>query len=57
MEITIKNAKAKNLKVSVCGESAAVYQCARLYMEMGVDILSMSTGAVIPIKKEILRNE
>lgn len=53
MELTIKAAHQRALKVSVCGETAADPVMAILFVGMGVDELSMSPN-LIPLVKKIL---
>lgn len=54
IEITVNNAKAAGVKVSVCGESAADAACAKAYAELGVRCLSMAQNAMIPVKQRLL---
>ncbi len=54
MEITVNNAHAKGIKVSVCGESAADAICAAKYVELGIHYLSMAQNAMIPVKQRLL---
>ena len=54
IEITVKNADAAGVKVSVCGESAADATCAKAYADIGIRCLSMAQNAMIPIKQQLL---
>ena len=54
IEITVANAKAAGIKVSVCGESAADAQCAKIYAQLGVRCLSMAQNAMIPVKQKLM---
>lgn len=54
IKITVENAKKAGIKVSVCGESAADYECAKAYINLGVRYLSMAQNAMIPIKQRLL---
>lgn len=54
IEITVNNAKAAGIKVSVCGESAADAACAIAYTQLGVRCLSMAQNAMIGIKQRML---
>ena len=54
VEITVNNAKAAGIKVSVCGESAADAVCAKAYAQLGVRCLSMAQNAMIPVKQQLL---
>ena len=49
-----KAAKAAGIKVSVCGESAADAECAKIYAQLGVRCLSMAQNAMIPVKQHLL---
>ena len=54
IEITVNNANAAGIKVSVCGESAADAACAKAYAQLGVRCLSMAQNAMIPVKQQLL---
>ena len=54
IEITAANAKAAGIKVSVCGESAADAECAKIYAQLGVRCLSMAQNAMIPVKQRLM---
>ena len=54
IEITVNNANAAGVKVSVCGESAADAACAKAYAQLGVRCLSMAQNAMIPVKQQLL---
>ena len=54
IEITVENAKKYGLKVSVCGESAADFESAKLYIDKGIRILSMAQNAMLPIKERLI---
>ena len=54
IEITVANAQAAGIKVSVCGESAADAECAKVYAELGVRCLSMAQNAMIPVKQRLM---
>ena len=56
IEITVNNAKAAGVKVSVCGESAADAVCAKAYARLGVRCLSMAQNAMIPVKQQLLED-
>ncbi len=53
IELVLKNAKIYDLPVSICGESAAIYEIADKYIEMGVDTLSMAQGSITPLRKKL----
>ncbi len=54
IEMTVNNARAAGVKVSVCGESAADAACAIAYTQLGVHCLSMAQNAMIGIKQRML---
>ena len=54
IELVVDNARRYNIKVSVCGESAADFECAKVYIEKGVKYLSMAQNAMLPIKQRLL---
>ena len=54
VEMVVQSALEYDIKVSVCGESAADFECARLYIEKGVRCLSMAQSAVLPIKQHLI---
>ncbi len=53
IDIVIKNAKKHDIPVSICGESAAIFELAVKYIDMGVDTISMAQSAIIPLKQEL----
>ena len=54
IDITVKNAAERGVKVCICGESAADAECAKEYIRHGVRFLSMAQNAMIPIKQHLL---
>lgn len=54
MDMTAKNARAAGIRVSVCGESAADFDSAKIYVELGIRCLSMAQNAMLPIKQHLL---
>ena len=54
VEMVAQSAEKYGIKVSVCGESAADFECAKLYIEKGVRCLSMAQSAVLPIKQHLI---
>ena len=54
IELTVENANKHGLKVSVCGESAADFESAKLYIDKGIRILSMAQNAMLPIKERLI---
>ncbi len=53
IEIVIASAKTYNIPVSICGESASIFEIADKYIEMGVDTLSMAQGSLPPLRKQL----
>lgn len=54
VEMVVQSANKYGIKVSVCGESAADFECAKLYIEKGVRCLSMAQNAILPIKQYLM---
>ncbi|MBQ7283711.1 MAG: phosphoenolpyruvate--protein phosphotransferase [Oscillospiraceae bacterium] len=54
IEMTVRNAISYGIDVSVCGESAADFECAKIYIENGVRCLSMAQNAMLPIKQRLI---
>ena len=54
IELTVQSAEKYGIKVSVCGESAADFECAKIYIEKGVRCLSMAQNAMLPIKQHLI---
>ncbi|MBE6877836.1 MAG: phosphoenolpyruvate--protein phosphotransferase [Ruminococcaceae bacterium] len=54
VEMTVKNAVRYGIKVSVCGESAADFESAKIYIDKGVRCLSMAQNAMLPIKERLI---
>ena len=53
VELTVNNARRYDIKVSVCGESAADFESAKVYIEKGVRCLSMAQNAMHTIKERL----
>ena len=54
VELTVESASKYGLKVSICGESAADFASAKLYIDKGVRCLSMAQNAMLPIKERLI---
>ncbi|MBR5251874.1 MAG: phosphoenolpyruvate--protein phosphotransferase [Oscillospiraceae bacterium] len=54
VEMTAESANRWQIKVSVCGESAADFESAKVYIEKGVRTLSMAPKAMPVIKQRLL---
>lgn len=53
MELATKNAHAAGKWVGICGESAADPSLTRAFLEMGIDELSVSAPAVLPLRAAV----
>ncbi len=53
IEMAVKNAKRAGIWVGICGESAADKKLTKLYLDMGIDELSVTPSAVLELKKVI----
>ena len=53
VEMTAQSANKWDIKVSICGESAADFESAKLYIEKGVHCLSMAQNAMLAIKQRL----
>ena len=54
IEMTVASAEKYGLKVSVCGESAADFESAKIYIDKGVRCLSMAQNAMLAIKERLI---
>ncbi len=54
IEMTVNSANKYGIKVSVCGESAADFESAKIYIDKGVRCLSMAQNAMLPIKERLI---
>ncbi len=55
MEITVKNAHAKNVWVGICGESGGDLTLTERYIAMGIDELSCSPSRILEVKEKIIQ--
>lgn len=53
IEMTIKNGHKENIWVGICGEAAADPTLTQTFVDMGVDELSVNSGAVLEIREMI----
>ncbi len=53
VEMVINNAKRYNIPVSICGESAAIFEIADKYVSMGITSLSMAQGSITPLRQKL----
>ena len=54
IEMTVQSAEKYGIKVSVCGESAADFESAKIYIDKGVRCLSMAQNAMLAIKERLI---
>jgi len=54
INMTVKNATFAGIEVSICGESASDLKMAKIYVDLGVRCLSMSSGAMLGVKQFLL---
>ncbi len=55
VEMTVEAGRKWGIKVSICGESAADFESAKIYIEKGVRCLSMAQNAMLPIKQRLIK--
>jgi len=53
IEMTVRNAHAQGIEVGICGELGADQQLTRTFLAMGVDELSVTPFAVLPLRRHI----
>lgn len=53
IEITAKNAHKEGIWVGICGEAAADPTLTQTFVDMGIDELSVNSGAVLEIREKI----
>ncbi len=53
IEMTIKNGHKEDIWVGICGEAAADPTLTQIFVDMGVDELSVNSGAVLEIREMI----
>lgn len=53
IELTVKNAHAAGRWVGICGELGADPALTRTFIKMGVDELSVSPSAILPLRKNV----
>jgi len=53
LELTVRNAHAAGIPVSICGELAADHNVTERLVSMGIDGLSVAPGAVLGLREEI----
>lgn len=54
IRLTVENAHKAGIKVGICGESAGDIGMTEIFMEMGVDELSMAPSKILEIRKKII---
>ena len=55
IEMTVKNGHKSGCKVGICGELAGDRELTSVFVDMGVDELSVSPSQILPLR-EIIRN-
>ncbi|MGE4277375.1 MAG: phosphoenolpyruvate--protein phosphotransferase [Lawsonibacter sp.] len=53
IEMTVHNAHAQGIWVGICGELAADPQLTKRFLDMGIDELSVTPFAILPLRKHI----
>ncbi len=53
IEMTVKNAHEKHLRVGICGELGADANLTEFFLDIGVDELSVSPPQILPLRKKI----
>ena len=53
IRMTVENGHKEGCKVGVCGELAADETLTELFLEMGVDELSVAPGRILPMRQHI----
>lgn len=53
IEMTVCNAKAAGIPVDICGELAGDMSLTEKFLKMGVDMLSVAPGLVLPLRSKI----
>lgn len=53
IEMTVENGHKNGCRVGICGELAADTSLTGTFLEMGIDELSVSPGALLPVRKVI----
>lgn len=55
IRMTVENAHEMGIKVGICGELAADFRLTELFLQMGIDELSVSPERILPMRKQISR--
>ena len=55
IDLVIRNGHKKGIRVGMCGEAASDKRLIPLYIGMGLDEFSMSSGSVMKVKEQISR--
>ena len=53
LELTAKNAHQAGIPIGICGELGADKELTRTFIQMGIDELSVSPPAILPLRKHI----
>ena len=57
IKTVVDNSHKHGIWTGICGELGADTEMTKLFLAMGVDELSVSPGAILPIKKIILETD
>ena len=57
IRMTVKNARRAGIQTAVCGELGADPAMTREFLELGVDELSVSPAAILPLRKIVRETE
>ncbi|MFC4778401.1 phosphoenolpyruvate--protein phosphotransferase [Paenibacillus sp. GCM10023252] len=57
LRTTVEAAKRSGIGVGVCGELAGDIRALPLWLSLNVDSISMSAGAILPVKERLLRTK
>ena len=53
LHMTVQAAQRENIPVCVCGEAASDPSLTRIFLEEGIQTLSVTPGAILPLRKYI----
>ncbi|MBO5460947.1 MAG: phosphoenolpyruvate--protein phosphotransferase [Ruminococcus sp.] len=56
IRLTVENAHQAGIRVGICGESAGDTAMTALFLEMGIDELSMAPAKILEIRKKIIED-
>jgi phosphotransferase system enzyme I (PtsI) len=53
LELTAKNARSAGIPIGICGELGADRELTQAFIRMGIDELSVSPPAILPLRKHV----